>query len=62
MELCARKDVPAEQTWDLSLIFADEKQMWEALERVKKEVAKLVETYAGKLTTAERIVGCLDDM
>ena len=61
MELCARKDVPVEQTWDLSLIFSEEKQMWEALDRLKAAVQKLVETYAGKLNTAEAIVRCLDD-
>ena len=32
MELCTRKDVPVGETWDLSLIFAEEKDMWEALE------------------------------
>ncbi|MCR4710194.1 MAG: oligoendopeptidase F [Clostridiales bacterium] len=62
MELCARKDVPIEETWDLSLIFADEKQMWDALEELKKAVQRLVDTYAGKLNTAENIVQCLDDM
>ncbi|MBQ4467650.1 MAG: oligoendopeptidase F [Firmicutes bacterium] len=62
MELCARKDVPIEETWDLSLIFADEKQMWDALEELKKAVQRLVDTYAGKLNTADNIVQCLDDM
>ncbi len=62
MELCARKDVPIEETWDLSLIFADEKQMWDALEELKKAVQRLVDTYEGKLNTADNIVRCLDDM
>ena len=62
MELCARKDVPVNETWDLSLIFKEEKQMWEALEQAKADVKAFVETYAGKLTTAETIVNCLDDM
>ena len=61
MELCARKDVPVEQTWDLSLIYAEEKNLWEDLERTKKAVKRLCETYSGKLDTAERIVECLDD-
>ena len=61
MELCARRDVPVEQTWDLSLIYAEEKLMWEELERTKAAVAKLAETYAGRLGTAENIVGCLDE-
>ena len=62
MELCARKDVPVEQTWDLSLIFPEEKQMWEALDQTKAEVRKFAETYAGRLNTADMIVKCLDDM
>ena len=62
MELCARKDVPVEQTWDLSLIFPDEKSMWESLEKTKADVKRFVETYAGKLNTAESIVNCLDEM
>ncbi|MBR6707005.1 MAG: oligoendopeptidase F [Clostridia bacterium] len=62
MELCARKDVPVNETWDLSLIFPDEKTMWKALEETKNMVKKLSEDYAGKLDTAERIVKCLDEM
>ena len=62
MELCSRKDVPVEQTWDLSLIFAEEKQMWEALGSVKEAVKQLNETYSGRLDTAEKIVRCLDDL
>ncbi len=62
MELCARKDVPVNETWDLSLIYPDEKTMWEALEETKRMVKTLAETYAGKLDTAERIVNCLDEM
>ena len=62
MELCARKDVPVNETWDLSLIYPDEKTMWEALEETKRMVKKLSETYAGKLDTAEMIVNCLDEM
>ena len=60
MELQSRKDVPVEQTWDLSLIFAEEKLMWEELEQTKAAVKDLNETFAGKLTTAENIVNCLD--
>ena len=62
MELCARKDVPVEETWDLSLIFENEQQMWETLEETKAAVKNVVDTYAGKLNTAESIVGCLDAM
>ena len=61
MELLKRKDVPVEETWDLSLIFPEEKLMWECLDKTKEAVAKLCETYKGKLNTAENIVNCLDD-
>ena len=62
MELCKRKDVPAEQTWDLSLIFPQEQQMWEALEQLKANVRQFVATYAGQLCSAEKIVQCLNDL
>ncbi len=60
MELCTRKEEPVEQTWDLSLIYAEERLMWEELERTKEAVKALAETYAGRLNTAENIVKCLD--
>ena len=60
MGLAARKDVPVQETWDLSLIYKEEQQMWDALEQLKADVRALVDTYQGKLTAAEAIVGCLD--
>ena len=62
MKLCARRDVPVEQTWDLSLIFPEEKLMWEELEKTKEAVRKFTETYSGKLDSAKTIVKCLDEM
>ncbi len=62
MELVNRKDVPVEQTWDLSLIFPDEQAMWDELEKTKAEVKRFVDTYAGKLNTGKNIVRCLDDL
>ncbi|MBQ5356239.1 MAG: oligoendopeptidase F [Clostridia bacterium] len=62
MELRARRDVPVGETWDLSLIYAEEKLMWEDLERTKAAVKALGETYAGKLNEAGNIVACLDAM
>ena len=62
MQLCARKDVPVEQTWDLSLIYPEEKLMWEELEKTKADVKEFCAAYAGKLDTAEMIVKCLDAM
>ena len=62
MELCKRKDVPVELTWDLSLIFPEEAKMWEALEALKARVSAFAETYAGKLDSAAKIVACLDEL
>ncbi|MBR5382884.1 MAG: oligoendopeptidase F [Clostridia bacterium] len=62
MELCARKDVPVNETWDLSLIFANEELMWKTLDETKAAVKKFTGTYSGQLNTAEKIVNCLDDM
>ncbi len=62
MELVNRKEVPAELTWDLSLIFPDENAMWKALEETKAETGKFVGKFAGKLNTAENIVRCLSEM
>ena len=61
MKLAARKDVPVEETWDLSLIFPDEKAMWDTLEQTKEKVRRFAEAYAGKLNDAETIVKCLDE-
>ncbi|MBP0970370.1 MAG: oligoendopeptidase F [Oscillospiraceae bacterium] len=61
MELLKRKDVPVEETWDLTLIYPNDDAMWAALEKTKSAVKKLVETYQGKLNTAENIVACLDE-
>ncbi|MBR0464347.1 MAG: oligoendopeptidase F [Clostridia bacterium] len=60
MQLCSRKDAPVEQTWDLSLIYAEEKLMWQDLERTKDLVKQFQTTYQGKLNKAETIVNCLD--
>lgn len=62
MELCCRKDVPVEQTWDLSLIYADDEAMWAELEETRKRVAAFAAEYAGSLTTAERMIACLEEM
>lgn len=61
MGLMARKDVPVNETWDLSLIYKEEQQMWDALEKLKADTKTFVETYQGKLLTAEKIVACLDE-
>ena len=62
MENCARRDVPVEETWDLSLIYTEEGLMWEELEKTKAAVKAFAGTYAGQLVTAEKIVACLDEL
>ncbi len=62
MELCSRKDVPVAETWDLSLIFPDEQQMWEALDQTKTAVAGFSAAWSGQLNSADNIVNCLKEM
>lgn len=62
MKLCKRKNVEPALTWDLSLIYPEERLMWEALDRAKAEVRRFSETYSGRLDTAANIVKCLDEM
>ena len=62
MQLLSRKDVPLEETWELSMIFAKEQDMWEELERTKAAVETFTKTYSGKLGSAGMIVRCLDEL
>lgn len=59
MKLNARKDVPVNETWDLSLIFAAEADFEAAVEKAKKLADTLEKTYKNALTTPESIAGCL---
>ncbi|MBR5064731.1 MAG: oligoendopeptidase F, partial [Oscillospiraceae bacterium] len=52
---------PVDETWDLTLIYPNDDAMWAALDKTKAAVKKLVETFQGRLNTAENIVACLDD-
>lgn len=60
-ELLARKDVPVEQTWDLSLIYPNEEAMYADAEKMKELSSHIAETYKGHLDTPENIVNCLKD-
>ena len=60
-ELLARKDVPVEQTWDLSLIYPNEEAMYADAEKMKELSRHIAETYNGHLDTPENIVNCLKD-
>ena len=61
MELKARKDVPVELTWDLSLIYETEEAMLADADRLKELCAHIETTYKGKLNTPETINACLDE-
>ena len=59
MKLNARKDVPVNETWDLSLIFATEADFEAAVEKMKALADTLEKTYKNALTTPESIAECL---
>ena len=59
MKLNARKDVPLNETWDLSLIFAAEADFEAAVEKAKALADTLEKTYKNALTTSESIAECL---
>lgn len=58
-QLKARKDVPVELTWDLSLIYSTEEEMWADLEKARA-LCREMEEYKGKLTNPQAINGCLN--
>ena len=58
-ELLTRKDVPKELTWDLSLIYATEKEMNADFEEVQRLAIRL-EGFEGKLDNAGTTKECLD--
>lgn len=60
-ELLARKDIPVEQTWDLSLIYPTEEAMYADADRMKALSTHIADTYKGQLNTAEKIVNCLKE-
>ena len=55
-----RKDVPTEETWDLSLLYASEKDLLSDAERMKELAETIEKKYKGKLNTPEEIDACLD--
>nr|MBQ6241976.1 oligoendopeptidase F [Lachnospiraceae bacterium] len=61
MELAMRKDVPVEETWDLSLIYPTEEAFQADVERAKALADDICETFQGKLTDADAIVRCMDE-
>ena len=60
MELCLRKEVPVEQTWDLSLLYRTEGEMEEDVRQAEEIAEQIRRTYKGNLNTPQNIVKCLD--
>lgn len=60
-KLVFRKDVPQKLTWDLSLIYAAEEDMYRDAEKMTELGSHIAETYKGKLGTPENIEACLTD-
>lgn len=59
-KLAMRSEVPVQETWDLSLIYKTQEDMYADVEKVKSISKELTEDYKGKLDTPEAIVACLD--
>lgn len=62
MELQSRKDVPEKLTWDLSLIYQTEEEMYQDAEKLKSLSNYIESTYKGNLNTPEKINSCLDSL
>lgn len=60
--LLERKDVDPNLTWDLSAIYKTEEAFQNDVERMKELSQKIEKEYKGKLTTAENINNCLDEL
>ena len=56
--LLKRKEVPTEQTWDLTLLYKSEEEL-QADRKKARELAKQIRRFKGKLVTAEKINACL---
>lgn len=61
MALNMRKDVPIEETWDLSLIYKTEEEMYADLQKAQELTNHVEITYKGNLSTPENINACLDE-
>lgn len=59
MKLNYRKDVPLNETWDLSLLYKTEEEFKEAVEEAKALAGRIEKEFKGKLNEAEAIAECL---
>ncbi len=62
MEAVRRKDVPVGETWDLSLLYQTEEEMFLDLKKAEEMSSGIAARYQGKLTDPETIVNCLSDL
>jgi len=62
MKLKSRNDIPVELTWDLSLIYKTEEDMFRDAEKLQQLSIHMEQTYKGNLNTPEIINACLDDL
>lgn len=60
-EIIFRKDVPQNLTWDLSLIYETEEEMYHDAQEMEELGRKVAEAYRGKLDTPENIEACLTE-
>ncbi len=54
-----RKDVPEKLTWDLSLIYGTEEEMYRDARRMEELGSRIAKAYRGRLDTPENIRACL---
>ncbi len=59
-KLAMRSEVPVEETWDLTLLYKTEEDMYKDLEAMKTIASDLVKNYKGKLDNAKAVNDCLD--
>ena len=62
MELSMRKDVPVEQTWDLSLIYKTEEDMLEEAAKAERRSKDIADWYPGRLKDPKTIDACLSEV
>ena len=56
MSLPNRNEIPTQETWDLTHLFATEEDYNAAMVKVKESVDSFEKTYQGNITTAEDVV------
>lgn len=61
MGLPERRDVPVEQTWDVSVLYSSDEEWRKDIEAEKADLAAFSK-YDGKLDSADAIAGALDDL